>query len=228
MYNNGSRFRGYITTGLAITFFFSFIMLVSAAHSYTQEEYLATHLSKRHESEVRKQKQGCPILSFVSQQDIFELQTDLRLSGTIMAGTEHAHALIVDVTTGKQKLYFVGESINGAKLIKIDKEIAVFEKDGRTDVLKVTVGDFDFTNVVPSEKLRDYEPLSIGGQEELPSFEPVVNVTDDQLDMNVSMEKLPPFVPVTNSTGPPIISEYRYKDLPKFKPKVNDSGPTAE
>ena len=82
---------------------------------------------------------------------------------------------LMDETTGKQGMYKLGESINEATVLKIDKESIIVEKDGRAQVLRITGGSY--TEAAPSEMLSGNVPPSIGVSEELPYFEPVFSET---------------------------------------------------
>ena len=174
--------------------------------------------------------QGRPPTTFSSIQhelgDIKSLppiQLDLRLAGTALVGKEYSYALIVEEMTGRQNLYSVGESIRGAKVLKIDKESIVVEKDGRTHVLKITGGTY--TEADSSEILTKEGPPTIGVSEELPFFEPVFSETGPPVDENIHVEELPPFEPITNSASPPVHPEGLYEGLQEFVPFENDSGP---
>lgn len=212
------QFRGYLITGLVITFLLTFILLRCVANSDAREEYLVTHSSVQHESEDHKLKQYQTIPSLVSQPDLI-------LAGTIMVGREQAYALIMEETTGRQNLYSVGESIKGAEILRIDKDSVVIEKDGKSHILRITGGN-DTVNT-PSEILTVSGSPTVGVQEELPYFEPVFSVTGPPVDENAPVEELPRFEPITNSTGPPVNSEVFFKDLPKSEPFESDSGPSG-
>jgi hypothetical protein len=234
-----------------IAFLLAFVLLRSVADSYAQEEYLISHLSINEVSDEGKKWPVKSTSSKVSQQYVHDIredhqlkdsnsvegtkngskliealthfQLDLRLAGTVLVGKEYHYALIVEETTGRQNLYSVGESIRGAKVLKIGKESIVVEKDGRTHVLRITGGSY--TEVTPSEVLSGNEPPTIGVSEELPFFEPVFSETGPPVDENIHVEELPPFEPITNSTDPPVDPEGLYEDLPEFVPFENDSGP---
>jgi hypothetical protein len=151
------------------------------------------------------------------------LQLDFRLVGTIIAGDENSYAVIEDETTGKQGMYKLGASINEATVLKIDKESIIVEKDGRTQVLKITGGSY--TEAAPPEILSGDVPPSIGVSEELPYFEPVFNETGPPVDENMHIEELPHFEPITSNTGPPVDDKGSNEDLPEFEPSISDMGP---
>jgi type II secretory pathway component PulC len=251
MQDKRSQYINYLVSCLVITLLMASLLASSITNTNAQEESLTIPSSIKHGSEDRKLKQNQSIPSKVSQHDVpdisedhslkdsngiegtkdelkdittlIPLQIDLRLAGTVLVGKEYHYALIVEETTGRQKLYSVGESIRGAKLLKIGKESIVVEKDGRTHVLRITGGSY--TEVTPSEVLSGNEPPTIGVSEELPFFEPVFSETGPPVDENIHVEELPPFEPITNSTDPPVDPEGLYEDLPEFVPFENDSGP---
>jgi type II secretory pathway component PulC len=251
MQDKRSQYRGYLITGLVIAFLLAFVLLRSVADSYAQEEYLISHLSINEVSDEDKKWPVKSTSSKVSQQYVHDIkvdhqlgdsngiketrnepkfiktlapfQLDLRLAGTVLAGKEYTYALIVEEMTGRQNLYSVGESIRGAKVLKIGKESIVVEKDGRTYVLRITGGSY--TEADSSEILTKEGPITIGVSEELPYFEPVFSETGPPVDENIHVKELPPFEPITNSTDPPVDPEGLYEDLQEFIPFENDSGP---
>ena len=64
-------------------------------------------------------------------------------------------------------MYKLGASINEATVLKIDKESIIVEKDGRSQVLRITEGSSEATL---SEILSGNEPPSIGVSEKLSHF----------------------------------------------------------
>jgi hypothetical protein len=154
---------------------------------------------------------------------LHSIQLDFRLVGTIIAGEENSYAVIEDETTGKQGMYKLGASINEATVLKIDKESIIVEKDGRTQVLKITGGSY--TEAAPSEILSGDVPPSIGVSGELPYFEPVFSETGPPVDENMHVVELPHFEPITNNTGPPVDDKGSNEDLPEFEPSISDMGP---
>ncbi len=153
---------------------------------------------------------------------LHSLQLDFRLVGTIIAGDENSHAVIEDEITGKQGMYKLGESINEATVLKIDKESIIVEKDGRAQVLRITGGSY--TEVAPSEILSGSRTPSIGVSEELPYFEPVFSETGPSVDGNVLVEEFPRFEPITNNTGPQVGDKGSHEDLPEFEPSISYMG----
>ena len=110
------------------------------------------------------------------------LQLDFRLVGTIIAGDENSYAVIEDETTGKQGIYKLGESINEATVLKIDKKCIIVKKDGRSQILKITGGSY--TEVVSLNG-----PPSIGISEKLPPFKPIVIVPNPTVIAPLGSEK---------------------------------------
>ena len=119
------------------------------AFTDAQVESSATISSKQHELRDIK--------------TLHSLQLDFRLVGTIIAGEENSYAVIMDETTGRQGMYKLGESINEATVVQIDKENIIVEKDGRAQILRITGGS-------ASEMLSGDGPPSIGVSEDLPLF----------------------------------------------------------
>ncbi len=251
MQDKKSRYKGFLISGLVIALLPIFLLVRNATDIDAMEESITTPSSIKEVSDESKKTPDQFTPSKVSRHDVAgieddhqlggsngiegtkdelkdvktlpRLQFDLRLAGTVLVGKEYAYALIVEETTGRQNLYSVGESIKGAKLLKIDKESVVFEKEGRTHVLKITGGSYTVTTL--SEILDENGPLFTGVSTELSFFEPVFSETGPPEDENVSVEELPPFEPITNNTGPPVDPEGLYEDLPEFIPFESDSGP---
>ena len=119
-------------------------------------------------------------------------------------------------------MYKLGESINEATVLKIDKESIIVEKDGRAQVLRI---GGSYTEAVPSEMLSEDVPPSIGVSDGLPYFEPVYSETGPPVDENVSVKVLPHFEPITNNTGPQVDDGSFHEDLPGFEPFVSYIGP---
>jgi hypothetical protein len=190
------QYRGYLIVGLAITF----LSVGNTAYTDAQGKTPTITSSKEHELDDIK--------------SLPSIQLDFRLVGTIIAGEENSYAVIMDETTGKQGMYKLGESINEAKVLKIDKDSIIVEIEKRIFILRITGGNYT----------ADGSP-AIGASEELPFFEPVFSETGPPVHENVAVEELPPFEPVTNSTGPPVDPEGLYEDLPEFIPFESDSGP---
>ncbi len=207
MQDKKSQHRGYLIVGLMITF----LLVGNITYTDARGKSPATISSKQHGLKDIK--------------TLPPLQLDFRLVGTIIAGEENSYAVIEDETTGKQGMYKLGASINEATVLKIDKESIIVEKDGRTQVLRITGGSY--TEAAPSEILSGDRPPSIGVSEELPFFEPVFSETGPSVDENASVKELPHFDPITNSTGPPVDPEGLYEDLPEFEPFESDSGPSG-
>ncbi len=249
MQDKRSQYINYLVSCLVITLLMASLLASSITNTNAQEEFLTIPSSIKHGSEDRKLKQNQSVPSKVSQHDVpdisedhslkdsngiegtkdelkdiktlIPLQIDLRLAGIVLVGKEYHYALIVEETTGRQKLYSVGESIKGAKLLKIDKEDVVVEKDGRTYVLRITGGSY--TEVTPSEVLSGNGPPTIGISEMLPPFEPIFSKTGPPIDKNVPVEELPPFEPVVTENGPPSIGVS--EELPPFEPIVIGPNP---
>ena len=143
------------------------------------------------------------------------LQLDLRIAGAILVDGEGSYAIIMDETTGKQGTYRLGESIKGATVLKIYKESIALEKDGGTQVLRVT-RDRSIEEA-PSEMGTGVRPPSIGVSKDISSFEPVISETGPVPDESIQVKELPPFEPVTNSAGPVDVEGF-YEELPEFTP----------
>ncbi len=149
-------------------------------------------------------------------------QLDFRLVGTIIAGNEISYAVIEDETTGKHGMYKLGQSINEATVLKIDKESIIVEKDGKAQVLKIIEGSY--AEAAPSEILSGDRPPSIGVSEELPYFEPVLSETGPPVDENVLVKELPRFERITNNTGPPVDENMHVEEFPHFEPITYNTG----
>ncbi len=237
------QYRGYLIAGLVITF----LLVGNITYTDAQGEYPATLSTIQHESEEGKTGPEQTIPSEISKQDVSgiekghklgksnsieetqkgfkdinshtSLQLGLRLAGTVLLGKEHSFAVIVDKKTGKQRLYRLGQSVKGITILKIGRESILVEKEGMTQVLRVTRG-----NIIeegPSKNRTENGPPSIGVSEMLPTFEPVVTVNGPP-SIGVS-EQLPPFKPVVTEYGPPSIGES--KELPHFEPITLGSSP---
>ena len=207
MQNKKSQYRSYLIVGLVITF----LLMGNTTYTDARGKSPVTISSKQHELRDIK--------------TLHSLQLDFRLVGTIIAGEENSYAVIEDETTGKQGMYKLGESINEATVLKIDKESIIVEKDGMAQVLRITGGSY--TEAAPSEILSGNRPPSIGVSEELSYFEPVFSETGPPVDENASVKELPHFDPITNSTGPPVDENMHVEDLPYFEPITNYTGPSA-
>ncbi len=141
------QYRGYLIIWLVIIFLLVWNTTYTDAHGKPS----ATISSKQHElSDIKT---------------LHSLQLDFRLVGTIIASEENAYAVIEDGTTGKHGIYKLGESINEATVLKIDKESIIVEKDGMVQVLRITGGS-------SSEMLSGDVLPSTGVSEELPYFKP--------------------------------------------------------
>ena len=194
------QYRGYLIVGLVIIF----LLVGNITYTDAQGKFPAIISSKQHElKEI---------------QSIAPLQLDFGLVGTIIAGEQNSYAVIMDETTGKQGMYKLGESINEATVLKIDKESIIVEKDGTAHILRMAGGSY--TEAAPSEMLSEDVPPSIGVSEELPYFEPVYSETGPPVDENVSVKELPHFEPITNNTGPQVDDGGFHEDLPEFKPTI--------
>jgi hypothetical protein len=189
------QFRGYLFAGLVITF----LLVGNGAYTDAQGKTPTITSSKEHELEDIK--------------SLPSIQLDFRLVGTIIAGEENSYAVIMDETTGKQGMYKLGESINEAKVLKIDKDSIIVEIEKRIFILRITGGNYTAGG-----------SPAIGASEELPYFEPVFSETGPPVDENVLVEELPHFEPVFSETGPPVDDEGSYEDLPKFEPFISYMG----
>ncbi len=183
MNDKKSQYRGYLIVGLMI----ALLLVGNITYADARGKSPATISAKQHELRDIK--------------TLHSLQLDFRLVGTIIASGENSYAVIEDETTGKQGVYKLGESIDEATVLKIDKESIIVEKDGRAQVLRITGGSY--TEAAPSEILSGDRPPSIGVSEDFPHFEPVFSETGPPVDENVLVKELPHFDPITNSTGPP-------------------------
>ena len=243
MQDKKSQYRGYLITGMVI----AFLLVRNTTYINAQEEYPTILSSIQHESEEDEAVPDQSILSKISGHDVPDISEDhslkdsngtedtknesediksippLRLgfglAGTIIVGRKISYAVIMDETTGKQGMYKLGESINEATVLKIDKESIIVEKNGRTQVLRITGGSY--TEATSSEILIGDVLPSIGVSEELPYFEPVFSETGPPVDENVPVEELPHFEPITNNTGPPVDDEDFHEDMPEFMPSVS-------
>jgi hypothetical protein len=153
------------------------------------------------------------------------LQLDLRLAGTVIS-KEHSYALTVDETTGKQGLYRLGEKVKGVTLLKIERERVVIEKDGRTQVLRLTRGSS--VEEAPSAIETGVGPPSMGASEGLPPFEPVFSETGPPVDKSIPVKELSHFEPVVSETGPPVDESIPTKALPPFEPVFSETGPPVD
>ena len=149
----------------------------------------------------------------------------LKLMGTVLRENEKSSAVILNEATGEEGLYKVGDTIESMTLLKIEKESVFLEKDGATQVLRITssvggetqAGEMDsedgppFTGV--AEEFEKFEPVVVEGGPpvdpnapvtELPHFEPIVVEGGPPVDPNMPIKELPPFEPITSPTGPPV------------------------
>ncbi len=217
------QYRGYLIVVLVITF----LLAGNITYTNAREEPPATISSRQHELK--------------GDEALHSIQLDFRLVGTVIAGEDYSYAIIMDETTGKQSMYKLGESINEATVLKIDKESIVVKEDGRSHVLKIMGGnssEIPGGDVLPSTtvsgKLPHFEPvLSETGPpvnesvpfEGLPNFEPVYSETGPPVDKNVSVGELPRFEPITNSVGLQIDDEGSREKLPEFNPSTSYTRP---
>jgi hypothetical protein len=142
------QYRGYLIMGLVITF----LLVGNITYTNAQGKSSATISSKQHELRDIK--------------TLHSLQLDFKLVGTIIASEENSYyAVIEDETTGKQGIYKLGESVNEATVLKIDKESIIVEKDGTAQVLRIKGGS-------SSEMLSGDVSPSTGVSEGLSYFEP--------------------------------------------------------
>ena len=253
MQNTKSRYIGFLISGLLVSLLPTFLLLRNTTDIEAMEESLTPLSSNNKVSDESKKAPDQFVPSKVSRHNVAgieddhqsgssngikgtkdelknvktlpRLQLDLRLAGTILKGKKTSSALIVEDITGRQNLYRVGDSINGAKLIKIDKKSVVFEKEGKYQVLKL-IGS-KFTAPSPSEIQNENEQLFPGGSTKITPFEPVISKTGPPVDDNVHVEEFPLFEPIVNSTGPPVDFEESYENLPEFVPFESDSGPSV-
>ncbi len=236
MQDKKSRYKGFLISGLVIALLPIFLLVRNATDIDAMEESITTPSSIKEVSDESKKTPDQFTPSKVSRHDVAgieddhqlggsngiegtkdelkdvktlpRLQFDLRLAGTVLVGKEYAYALIVEETTGRQNLYSVGESIKGAKLLKIDKESVVFEKEGRTQVLRLTWGSS--IEEAPSAIETGVGPPSMGASGGLPPFEPVFSETGPPVDESIPVKELPHFEPVVSETGPPVDPEGLY------------------
>ncbi len=121
MQDKKSQYRVCLIVGLVITF----RLLGNITYADAQGKSPATISSKQHELRDIK--------------TLHSIKLDFRLVGTIIAGDENSYAVIEDETTGKQSMYKLGESINKATVLKIDKESIIVEKNGRANVPRCNI-----------------------------------------------------------------------------------------
>ncbi len=128
----------------------------------------------------------------------------LKLVGTVLREDEKSSAVILNEISGEERLYRVGDTIESVTLLEISKESVVLEKDGVTQVLRITssVGGEAQAGDVDSEN----GPPFTGVAEEFEKFEPVVVEGGPPVDPNMPVKELPPFEPITSPTGPPVKS----------------------
>lgn len=224
------QYISYLVSGLMITFLITFILGSSITNTNAREESLTIPSSIQHELDERKVQTGESIPSMASQRDIYNIrevpeppiQLNFRIAGTVLVGKGYTYALILEEATGRQNLYSVGETVKGAKVLKIDRDSIVIEKDGRTHVLRITRGSY--TDTPLTEILFGDGPPTIGVSAELPFFEPAFSETGPPVDENAPVEVFPLFEPITNNTGPSINTEGLYEDLLEFTPFISDTG----
>ncbi len=127
----------------------------------------------------------------------------------------------MDESNGKQGISKIGESINGATVIKIGKKSIVVKKDGRSQVLRIIGGN--------SSDLRGVEvslPTSVTG--EFLDFKPVLSNTGPPVDENVPFEGISQFEPVLSETGPSVDKSVSVSELPHFELISNSTGPQID
>lgn len=152
---------------------------------------------------------------------------NVRLAGILIDMGKSARATIVDLTTGRQGLYRVGDSMLGATIRKIDPDRVVLEKDGAFQVLRVAGGG-GMTGNSPVANAEGDRPAFTEESGELPFFEPIENLEGPPVDESVEVKELPFFEPITNTTGPPVDPNGNYEDLPEFIPYESKNGPEPE
>ncbi len=127
---------------------------------------------------------------------------DFRLVGSIIVENGNSYAIIEDEITGKQSIYTLGDSINGATVFKINKESIILVKNEQAHILMVTGGSH--SESTPPETVTEIVPFSIDKSDKFPSFEPVFSMTGPAVDEYVAVKELPYFNPITNNTGPEV------------------------
>ncbi len=152
---------------------------------------------------------------------------NVKLAGILVDIGKSAWATIIDLNTGKQDLYKVGDSIMGATIRKIDPDRVVLEKGGAFQVLRVTSGG-DTVGNPPVANAEAGGSAFTGESGELPYFEPIENTEGPPVDESIQVKELPYFEPFTNSTGPPVDPQGNYEDLPEFVPYESENGPEPE
>jgi hypothetical protein len=252
MKNTWFQYRGYLIPVLLIAFPLAFLLVRGIISTNTQREDL-TLQSMQEVSEIGEEvaDQSISPVRKGTVPDLFQLesglspkseevqkelkdikppplpplQLDLRLAGTVIS-KEHSYALTVDETTGKQGLYRLGEKVKGVTLLKIERERVVIEKDGRTQVLRLTRGSS--VEEAPSAIETGVGPPSMGASEGLPPFEPVFSETGPPVDKSIPVKELSHFEPVVSETGPPVDESIPTKALPPFEPVFSETGPPVD
>lgn len=150
----------------------------------------------------------------------------LKLMGTVLREHEDSSAVILNEASGEEGLYEVGDTIDSATLLKIEKESVVLEKDGVTRVLRITwsVGGETQAGDMDSE---DGPPFT-GVAEEFEKFEPVVVEEGPPVDPNAPVTELPHFEPIVVEGGPPVDPNMPVKELPPFEPFTSPTGPPVK
>ncbi len=163
------RHTNYLVVGLVIVF----LLIGNITYTYAREISQTDVASQQHELR--------------DTNTLHSFQIDFRLVGTIIASEGRSYAVIEDETTVQQGMYKSGESINGATVLKIDKESIIVKKDGVTQVLRISEGS--------SPKMLSGDVLpSIGVSDGLLSIEP-----DRETSSALSEPKDKPAFPVLSS-----------------------------
>jgi type II secretory pathway component PulC len=158
------------------------------------------------------------------ERQAFSSELNFKLVGTIIESGKGSYAIIVDETTGESGNYRVGDTISGFKVLKLDRDSVVLEREGRAQVL-VFKGSNNAQTFHDMAADVDNEVLIKGSEQTFIQFEPVVVEEGPPIDENIPVKDLPYFEPITNDTGPPSNPEQVYRDLPEFIPIESESGP---
>lgn len=141
--------------------------------------------------------------------------------------------ILQDSATGRRGVYKAGGVVKGAKIVEVNREDVVFEREGATEAipLRKSAAMRQGTAPVPGGTVASPEafPGASGPGDDSFSFDPVTSAAGPAVDGGEAPE-LPYFEPITNDTGPvaPIGEGYEPKELPEFVPVENMTGPIAE
>ena len=242
-----SRFKSYfILLGLLIVLLLSLVMInKDTIHHDTQEidsnmqtdndkskiKAIASHedvqprLVPSVDPVIRDtQKEESPDRGEGREPEGLSSEVNFKLVGTIIESGKGSYAIIVDEDTGERGNYRVGDTISAFKVLKLDRDRVVIEREGSIQVLVFKGSNYDEAFHDISSDVQKGVIIE-GSEQTLTQFEAVAVEEGPPRDGNLPVKDLPYFKPITNDTGPPMNPKQVYRDLPEFIPIESDSGP---